>query len=95
MKVVYLQDAKVEFTLSVGSSLDTLVLLCRGDELQQLSSYGIEYGECEVVPVNNDGKVMPGLAGEWGGEQYIQIVIQDLEILCVSRRKVPRWIGER
>ena len=75
IRVTYLQDAKVEFALSVWGFLGTLVLLCLGDKLQRLSFRGVEYRECEVVPIDNNGKVVPGLADEWGGEQFIQTVI--------------------
>lgn len=85
----------MEFALSIGGCLGALVLLRRGDKLEWLCSRGVEDGECEIVPVDNNGKVMPGLAGEWDGKQYIQIVIQYLDVPRTSRWKASCRIGER
>ena len=68
MVVKYLQDAKVEFTLSIGARLHTLVVLCWGDKFERLRSTGVVHREREVVPVDNNGKVVPGSAGERGRE---------------------------
>lgn len=66
--MAYLQDAEVELPLPVGGWLDALVHLCRGDKRQRFCSHGVVYRECEVVPVDNNGKVVPGSAGERGRE---------------------------
>jgi len=94
-KVADLQETKVEFALSVGTLLDAFVRLCRGNYFQRFSVLGVEHLECELVPVNHDGKVVPGLGGERGGEQYVQAVIQDLDIPCASCGKFSGWLGER
>jgi len=68
MVVAYLQDSKVEFALSVGARLHSLVALCWGGKFERLGSRGVVHREREVVPIDNSGKVVPGSAGERGRE---------------------------
>ena len=68
MVVTYLQDAEVEFTLSFGAGLHPLVVLWWRDRFERLRSRGVVHREREVVPVDNNGKVVPGSTGERGGE---------------------------
>lgn len=66
--MAYLQDAEVELPLPVGGWLGALVLLCWGDKRQRFCSRRVVDRECEVVPVDNNGKVVPGSAGKRGRE---------------------------
>ena len=68
MMLTYLQDTEVEFSLSVRARLHPLVVLWWRDKFERLRSRGVVHRECEVVPVDDNGKVMPGSTGEWGGE---------------------------
>ena len=68
MVATYLQNTKMEFTLSVGARLHPLVGFWWRDKLERLGSRRVVHREREVVPVNNNGKVVPGFTGERGGE---------------------------
>ena len=94
-KVTCLQDTKVEFALSIGTYFRALIALCRGDKLQWVSSHRVVYCERDAVPINFNGKVVPGSVGELGGEQHIRCVIQDIQVVCVSGREIARRISER
>lgn len=66
--VANLQDTEVEFALSLGARHCALIRLRCRDELQRLGSNRVEHCKREVVPVDDDSKVVPVLGGEWGRE---------------------------
>lgn len=45
----------------------------------------IEGLEGLLVPVNNDGKVVPGVVLEFHLENNVEVTVKDLEILCLAR----------
>lgn len=93
--MIYLQDTEMEFALSIWTCFRALIGRCLGDNLQRVSSHRVVRSEQEVVPIDDDGKVVPVIFGEWGREQHVQTVIQDFHVVCVGGRKIARRIGER
>ena len=93
--MTYLQDTKMEFALSIGTGFRAWIALCLGDKVQRGTSRRVVGCEREVGPIDDDGEVVPAIGGERGREQHIQIMIQDLHVLCVGGREISRWIGKR
>lgn len=63
-----LQDSKVEFALSVGGCHCTMIWFGCRNKFQRLGPYRVEYRKRKVVPVDDNGEVVPRLGGELGRE---------------------------
>ena len=55
----------------------------------------MEHRKSKFVPVDDNSKVVPARGSERGREQFSEIVVSDLDVMCVGHGDGSRWIGER
>ena len=86
MPDTYLHKSEVEITLALRAGPCSLIWSQSCHSLKRLLVLREEHAQREVIPVDLDGKVVPGLRGEWSGEKNVEASIEDLERTCICSR---------